>query len=110
MKETGTITSKKQSIQLRLQDMHQQLRSRFQNIDMLAIEKIRGSSAHDYLKWSIGAIITAVESPNFVEIPTNFWRTIIPEGYVKTDEHDAEMLGNVVIIIAGETLDGEKDR
>ena len=103
--EKGTIVSKKKNVNDRLQDIGAQLHAqlkKFKFIDILAIEKIRGSRAHDYLKWAIGMSIVTVHAPRFVEVPVQFWKQIIPEDYVKNDENDAEMIGKVVTMIAEE--------
>jgi hypothetical protein len=103
--EKGTIVSKKKNVNDRLQDIGAQLQEKlktFKCIDILAIEKIRGSRAHDYLKWAIGMSIVTVHAPRFVEVPVQFWRKIIPADYIKSDENDAEMIGTVVTMIAEE--------
>ena len=96
----GTIVSKKKEVNDRLQDISAQLQTEFKDVDLLAVEKIRGSQSHDYLKWAIGMIITSIRAPRLIEVPIQFWRKLIGKDYEKTDENDAEMIGKVVITIA----------
>lgn len=107
LQEKGTLTSKKGDINLRLQDLAVQLQLKCKNIDLLAVEQIRGSHAHDYLKWSIGMAVSNVRAPNFVEVPIHFWKKVIGEDYEKTDANDAETMGKVLIIIAEEKVYGQ---
>ena len=69
-------------------------------IDVLAIEKIRGGRSHVYLKWSVGAAIATVKSKQLIEIPISFWRAIRPQNYIKNDKNDATLMGYCLILMA----------
>jgi hypothetical protein len=107
LQEKGTLISKKGDINLRLQDLATQLQVKCKNVDLLAVEQIRGSHAHDYLKWSIGMAVSNVRAPNFVEVPIHFWKKVVGEDYEKNDANDAETMGKVLIIIAEEKTNGK---
>ncbi len=96
----GTIKAKKGAVNTRLCEIAVELEKIAPGVDLLAVEKIRGSRAHDYLKWAIGMVITTVKAKEFVEVPIQFWKKLVEDGYVKTDENDAELIGKVVITIA----------
>lgn len=98
--EKGKIVSKAGDVNTRLRSISAQLIEKFKDIDILAVEKIRGSQAHDYLRWSIGAVVVSVNASKMVEVPISFWKKIMPEGYVKDDDNDAELIGTVMLHIA----------
>lgn len=102
----GTIVAKAVNVNTRLIEISRKLEPLIAGVDVLAIEKIRGSRAHDYLKWSIGMVISTVRSPIMVEVPISLWKQVRTVEYTKTDENDAEMIGIVVMTIAKEVLAG----
>jgi hypothetical protein len=110
LQEKGTLLSKKGDINLRLQDLATQLQLKCKNVDLLAVEQIRGSHAHDYLKWSIGMAVSNVRAPRFVEVPIQFWKKVVGADYEKNDENDAEMIGKVLVIIAEEKVHGKNSQ
>lgn len=106
----GKIVSKKINVNDRLIDLSEQLKKRFKNVDVLAVEKIRGSTSHDYLKWSIGAIMVSIGAIHFVEVPIQFWKKLTDSSYVKDDDNDAAMIGQVVITIMEDLHYGQEQR
>jgi hypothetical protein len=89
-------------INKRLQLLMKRLQLDFSDLDVLALEKIRGRSSHDYLKWSVGVTVASCPATVFVEVPTSMWRAIRPENYIKTDAADAALIGRIVVLIAEE--------
>ncbi len=99
----GKLVSKKRQVNERLHDLHKQLKNKFKSIDILAVEKIRGSMAHDYLKWSIGVAIVSINSDFMIEVPIQFWKKLREDDYTKDDDNDAELIGAVLVRIAEES-------
>lgn len=95
-------------IDKRLQVLMKRLQLDFTDIDVLALEKIRGRSSHEYLKWSVGVTIASCNAPHFIEVPSALWRAIRPENYVKTDAADAALIGRVVVLVAEEIQSDER--
>lgn len=108
--EKGKLISKYKQIERRLRDLSRQLKNKFKRVDILAVEKIRGSMAHEYLRWSIGMAVTSIDSDVMVEIPINFWKKLVEEGYTKDDDNDAELIGLVVVKIAGTPKDVKRKK
>jgi hypothetical protein len=75
--------------------------------DILLIERIRGNTAHEYLRWAVGVTIAAIRPKTVLEIPTTVWKreARATEDYVKGDEQDAIMMGKAVIRKAREVID-----
>jgi hypothetical protein len=96
-------------INVRLQVLMQRLKLDFKDIDMLALEKIRGRQSHEYLKWSVGVTLASCDTPHYVEVPAAIWRAIRPENYVKTDAADAALIGRAVVLLARELQDETDD-
>ena len=88
-------------ISQRLNDMFYMIAEKEIKPDILCIETIR-HNAHLYLRWSCGMLVAAADAEHVVEIPTNQWRVLAPEGYEKTDEGDAKLIGEVLITYARE--------
>jgi len=70
--------------------------------DVISIERLRGSMSHAYLFWAVGIAVTAVRAPIMLEVPINVWKATVPKDYVKTDQADAESIGEAVVMIARE--------
>ena len=70
--------------------------------DLMAIERIRGSMAHTFLKFSIGAYVVGIGAPVNIEVPINAWKKVTPPDYVKSDENDAIMIGKTLVVLAKE--------
>lgn len=103
MTASGTVKPKSTSpVQERLRTMYDSLAVVANAPDVVAIEKIRGTHSHEYLKWSIGVSISAVRAPIFIEVPITFWKAVREIGYIKTDEMDARQIGNCLIMLAKE--------
>lgn len=100
--ETGTINlNPRAEIHHRLQELVNILRADGQ-YDVLAIELIRGKMAHAYLNFSVGAILGAVNTDVFMEVPINAWKALAGSNHTKSDANDAEMIAKTVITIAKE--------
>lgn len=93
----------KKPINERLNILFHELSS-LDNADLLVIEKIRMKTAHIYLRWAVGTSVAGAPVLKTIEAPTTFWRAIRPEGYVKTDEGDAVLIGQMVILLAREMM------
>jgi hypothetical protein len=63
----------------------------------MALELLRGTMAHAYLKWSAGVSVAAVRAPILLEIPVVVWKAAIEADYEKSDEFDAQMIGRALI-------------
>lgn len=96
--------SSKKPVQYRLAELLGVLATGFQNPlpDVVVIEEIRGRMAHHYLLWSIGVTVSAFPDAELLEIPVSFWKCCVPEGYEKSDEEDAKIMGQAVVLLAKE--------
>lgn len=67
----------------------------FNGCDILAIERIRDSHTHEYLRWAVGCIIGAVNPTHLLEVSPAFWKKYshLVDGYVKSDVNDAILIG-----------------
>ncbi len=72
-------------------------------VDLLVIEKIRGSQSHVYLHWAVGVSVAGVQAPTMIEIPIPMWRAVRPYNYIKSDEGDAILMGAAVVALAKES-------
>jgi hypothetical protein len=93
----------------RLRDLYDELQSQFSEVpSVLAIEKIRGHGSSHILVWSVGVIQTALRAPLVYEVPISFWKVLAKAdpNYCKSDEKDAEKIGQVLIAIAKEVRGG----
>lgn len=98
--KSGTIVvNKKANIFKRLIDLYNFVRCEFPDIDVMAIEKIRGRS-HTYLRWSVGVTIVAARHAAVIEVPTVTWKKYAGKDYEKSDEQDAIGIGKATIAIA----------
>lgn len=64
--------------------------------DLLVVEQIRGN-AHKVLHWAVGTTITAIRPSYLIECPYEVWRCLMPDGYEKSDEGDAILMGQAVL-------------
>lgn len=96
-------------INFRLQELYDQLCG-FECPDVVTIEEIKGSHAHDYLKYAIGVSMAAVRTPVVITVPINVWKKVakLVEGYHKTDENDAIVMGQATVLRAQELYDADK--
>lgn len=70
------------------------LRSNFKDVDVLVVENLStGFGVSTVLLQSVGAVYASVESPLCIPVSPRTWHMNAPEGYVKTDEGDAVLLG-----------------
>jgi hypothetical protein len=73
--------------------------------DILLVEEIHKSIAHEHLMWAVGVTCAAL-APKIagLEIPIQYWKALakISKEYVKGDQKDAEMIGASVILKAKE--------
>lgn len=101
LQEHGTITLPMGAeLHIRLQELCRTLREEFAIPDVLIVENlppfmsIKGGNAFSNkgvisLHKSVGCIIGTVPCQSLIEVSPQSWRTIIPDGYVKSDENDA---------------------
>lgn len=68
-------------------------------VDIIFVEKVRTSTGHVFLTWSVGMLLTFFKSPKVIEIPTNFWKKVIDKDWYKSDCKDAEYIGKLVMRI-----------
>lgn len=100
--EAGVVeVSKGKCIGDRLQETYEALCE--DEVDVLAIERIRGRMAHQYLHWAVGTIVAAVPYKHLVEVPIPVWRAYAKASgrWDKADDQDAIMIGEVCIHLAG---------
>lgn len=93
------MDGKKQNIFQRLRALYDALLA--EKPDVLVVEQIRGTMAHQYLKWSVGVIIASVRASYTIEMPIATWRAYAGKGHKKSDEADAVQIGLTLISIAG---------
>lgn len=100
--QAGTINLPRDvAINNRLRTLAKVLRSggRF---DIVAVERIRGRMAHEYLKWSIGAIISSTRAKVFIEIPIHAWKAYAGKEHSKSDVNDAMAMAGTLLELARE--------
>jgi len=98
----------------RLFYLAESIRNDFQKPDILVVERINsvfgntnggnmGFMAKQMasLQRAVGVVQSCFEVP-VIEVPPVTWRKYVKDSYVKTDEHDAVMLGYTAIIEAGQ--------
>lgn len=86
----------------RLRELYDCLHKEFPKPDVLVVEQIRGGFAHQYLKWSVAVIATAVRAPVVIEMNVKIWKSYVDTSYLKTDEQDAIWIGKALLRIASE--------
>lgn len=89
------MDGKKQNIFQRLRMLYDALGT--ERPDVLVVEQIRGTMAHQFLKWSVGVIIAAVRATHTVEMPIATWRAYAGKGHKKSDENDAIVMGQTLV-------------
>lgn len=93
---SGTIrASSRKDNYIRLLTIYDKLLPHQDN-NVLVLEQIRGN-AHKVLHWSVGATITAIRPDYLIEIPYECWKRMAWDGYEKTDENDAILMGAVLV-------------
>lgn len=70
--------------------------------DLLLIEEIKGTMAHEFLKWAVGVTMAAVRAPIYLGVPINCWKSVaqVTPGYSKGNAADAVIIGDTVIMLA----------
>jgi len=99
------ICKPKEPIAVRLASLHEQIQDLLdEDVSVVAIEQIRGTMAHAYLKFAVGAAMAASGRPLTFEVPINVWRAVAKAtvGYEKSDDRDAELIGEALIRICSE--------
>lgn len=89
--------NQKKPIAGRLGELVVEVQKRWPDIQGLAVEKIRGSRAHIYLLWAVGATVAAAKCPLIFEVPNTAWKKMRGDGYIKNDSQDAKMMGEFII-------------
>jgi hypothetical protein len=86
---------------------------RFNDIDVLVIEQLRGNMVVAQLHWSVGAILAALPAEVVCEIPIPVWKAVAKADptYAKGDEADARAFCAAVLAVASGALgdDGPGD-
>ena len=100
--ESGTIELCRGNACARLADLYACLTREFPDVDVLVLEKLRGRMVHHVLHWAVGATVAAVPAPILIEVPIVFWKALAKTkpNYVKADDSDAELMGEVVLRLA----------
>ena len=89
-----------QPVQDRLSFLYKHLAK--QSPDVLVVERIRGSRAHEFLHWAVGVTVAATCPLVVLEIPIATWKKRAGKNHVKSDENDAKAMGQAVVDIARE--------
>ncbi len=98
---SGTIEMPaKDKISERLFGMYESVYDLVGEVDVIAIERIRGRMAHVYLTWAVGVIIAAMQADYLIEVPINCWKKLVGSKYEKTDENDAILIGATALRMA----------
>ena len=72
-------------------------------IDVLAIEFLRGGVGHNYLIWSAGAVVSSILADHVVEVHSQSWKKLAGAHHKKSDENDAIAIGRFVVELCKET-------
>ena len=105
LKTSGVIDMpEKMEINDRLTYLYDELTKVAGKPDVMALELLRGQMAHAYLVWSAGVAVAAVRAPVLLEIPVVLWKAATDEGYEKSDQNDAQMLGRALIWFAKDLI------
>lgn len=110
LKERGTIRiAGGKTPQSRLSELYECLQAEFPNVDVLAIEELRGRTVSPTLHGAVWVAAAAVCPTVMIEVPIPFWKVLakITPGYLKdkdnsADDMDAMLIGEVVIKLAKE--------
>lgn len=79
--------------------------------DVLVIERIRGSMAHEHLHWAVGVCVGATCAPVLIEMPVSTWKAHAGPDHIKSDENDAIAIGNCLLHLAsGQPLPTKKKK
>ena len=100
---SGTVPLVKGApIQDRLRVLYEQLLPT--DPDVLVIERIRGSMAHEFLHWSVGVTIAACRPVILIEMPIATWKKYVGKNHKKGDEADARAIGDTLLYHAGRVV------
>ena len=103
LEEYGVVqVTKGAKIQARLRELYDTLAAD-ETPDILVIERIRGARAHEYLRWSVGVAVAAVNAPVTLEVPVSVWKKYVKTlaNYAgKADDEDARYMGEAVVQLA----------
>ena len=108
LKERGVIDiARGKSAQVRLSELFECMREDFPKVDVLAVEMLRGRMVSPTLHWATGVIVAATDASVVVEVPIPFWKAIakVTSDYIKSDDMDAALIGEVLIRLANEEED-----
>lgn len=87
----------------RLQITHEELKNKFNPIDVLIIECLAGMK-NDALKFVTGVTMVSIEYEELIFLKPRIWHIIRPPNYIKSDEDDAELIGLAAIEICKELI------
>jgi hypothetical protein len=75
---------------------------RFNNLNMLVVEQLRGKMVAAQLHWSVGVILAALPAEVVCEIPIAVWKSVAAAdpNYAKGDEADARTFGVATLAVA----------
>ncbi len=96
----GSIKAKKGGISKRLQEMTLAVGDK--KPELAIVEKVRTSTGHVYLTWSVGALLAGLGTEHTIEVSTGAWKKAVAQDYVKSDENDAEAIGRYVLALVRE--------
>jgi hypothetical protein len=106
--ESGEIAGLRGETPQRLHALWRRLSAdpRFQNLDMLVVEQLRGSMVAAQLHWSVGVILVALPAEIVCEIPIPVWKSVARADphYVKGDEADSRTFCTAVLLVASGAL------
>lgn len=107
MVENGVIpTSQAKGIIDSLNQLHDWIKRKTRNVDLIVIEDLKGPKIAKQLHWSTGAILSGSRCRKFVEIHLHIWKALakVTPDYYKSDENDAKMIGMSSILLARDLL------
>lgn len=106
LRRSGVIpTTPGQPTPVRLVEIYNWLATEFPEIDVLVVERLRGSMVPAQLHWATGVIIAAVDpSEAVLEMPIQTWKRYakLDPNYTKTDEQDAIAIGQALFALIKE--------
>lgn len=97
----GIIEIAKGDVQQRLQDLVLTMQGEGE-YDVLAVELIRGSRAHVYLQWSVGALVGSTNAHGLIEVPIQAWKAVAGPNHEKDDDEDARAMAETLLALARE--------
>jgi hypothetical protein len=103
LKEHGTIEiTPSKAPEVRLLELYECLREDFKGIDVLAVEQLRGNRVQPVVHASVWFTRAAIMAGAVIEVPISYWKALakVSEGYEKSDDLDAAMIGGTVVEVA----------